>query len=229
MSSDVKYLLDNFPVPYQSLDKNGKILHVNKEWLDMLGYSQKQVVGKPLRDFLTSDAAGAFKKEFELFKKNERMRGAEFAMVRVDGVEIIVQFDGYVETDEKTRFVRTHSIFRDVTERRKLESALRDNEQFSADIFNAIQDGISLLDKDLTILRVNALMEEMYANDMPIVGKKCYQVYQGRTTICPWCSSKHALEDGNQHSDRTCKRYYRACASGARYKNFDRYKPPSEL
>jgi len=200
MSPDTKYLFDDFPVPYQSLDTNGKILRVNKDWLDALGYSQKQVVGKPLSDFLTSDAVGAFKKEFKRFKKNEWVRRAEFTMVRVDGGEIIVQFDGYIETDENNQFKQTHCIFRDVTEKRKLESGLRDNEQLSADIFNAIQDGISLLDEDLRILRVNPLMEELYANDMPIVGKKCYQVYQGRETICPWCPSKHALEDGNQHT-----------------------------
>jgi len=47
---------------------------------------------------------------------------------------------------------------------------------------------------------VNALMEKMYADYMPIVGKKCYQIYQGRKTICPWCPSKHALADGDQHT-----------------------------
>jgi len=200
MSPDTKHLFNDFPVPYQSLGANGKILHVNKNWMDALGYSQKQVFGKPFSAFLTLDAAGAFKKEFERFKRNGWVRGAEFTMVQVDGGEIIVQFDGYVEMDENNQFKRTHCIFRDVTEKRKLESTLRDNEQFSADIFNAIQDGISLLDKDLAILRVNALMEEMYADYMPIVGKKCYQVYQGRKTICPWCPSKLALADGNQHT-----------------------------
>jgi len=200
MNPDTKLLFDDFPAPYQSLDMNGKILHVNKDWLDVLGYSQKQVVGKPLSDFLASDAAVSFKKEFEQFKKNGSVRGAEFTMVRVDGGEIIVQFDGYVETDENNQFRRAHCILQDVTEKRKLESALRDTEQFSTDIFNTIQDGISLLDKDLTVQRVNAFMEELYADYMPIVGKKCYQIYQGRETICPWCPSKHALEDGYQHT-----------------------------
>ena len=185
MSPDTKLLFDDFPVPYQSLDTNGKILYVNKGWLDVLGYSQKQVVGKPLSDFLASDAAGAFKKEFERFKKNGSVRGAEFTMVRVGGEEIIVQFDGYVETDENNQFRRAHCILRDVTEKRKLESALQDNEQFSTDIFNAIQDGISLLDKDLTILRVNELMEELYADYMPIAGKKCYQGISGKRNHMP--------------------------------------------
>ncbi|MBT4638053.1 MAG: PAS domain-containing protein, partial [Deltaproteobacteria bacterium] len=33
-----------------------------------------------------------------------------------------------------------------------------------------------------------------------IVGKKCYEVYQRRKTICPWCPSKRVLEDGEQHT-----------------------------
>jgi len=200
MSPNTEFSFDHFPTPYQSLDANGKILHVNKDWLDILGYTEQEVIGKPFSAFLSPDSASSFKGKFARFKENGWVRGVEFMMVRMDGREIIIQFDGYVEKDDKNKFKRTHCIFRDITEKRKLESALRDNEQFSADIFNAIQDGISVLDKDLTVVRVNALIEEMYADYMPIVGKKCYQAYQGRKSICPWCPSKQSLEDGNQHT-----------------------------
>jgi len=87
----------------------------------------------------------------------------------------------------------------DITERVQAESALRNSEQFSEDILDAIRDGISVLDEDLTILRVNASIEAMYADHMPLTGKKCYQVYQGRNSICPWCPSKQTLEDGKIH------------------------------
>jgi len=200
MSPDTKFSFDQSPIPYQSLDANGKILHVNEAWLDTLGYAEKDVIGKPFSAFLVPDSARSFKGKFAQFKEKGWVHGVEFTMARVDGREITIQFDGNIEKDDNNQFKRTHCVFRDVTEHRKMEFSLRDSEQFLEDIFNAIQDGISVLDKDLTILRVNTFMKKMYAHQMPIVGKKCYQVYQGRKTICPWCPSRLVLEDGNQHT-----------------------------
>jgi PAS domain S-box-containing protein len=67
-------------------------------------------------------------------------------------------------------------------------------------VFDAIQDGISVLDTNLTITRVNSWMEEMHAGEMPLVGKKCYAAYQHRETVCPWCPSILALTTGENHS-----------------------------
>jgi PAS domain S-box-containing protein len=66
------------------------------------------------------------------------------------------------------------------------------------DVFNAIQDGLSVLDRDFTIVRVNAWMEKMYAHKMPLTGKKCYEAYQGRSDVCPWCPSKPARDTGKK-------------------------------
>jgi len=35
--------------------------------------------------------------------------------------------------------------------------------------------------------RIHELMEKMYKEQMPLVGKKCYQAYKGLNSICPWC------------------------------------------
>ncbi|MDJ0780535.1 MAG: PAS domain-containing protein [Desulfosarcinaceae bacterium] len=60
-------------------------------------------------------------------------------------------------------------------------------------VFDAIQDGISVLDKDLTIVQVNPTMERWYRDLSPLRGKKCYQVYQNRTSPCNFCPAKKAL------------------------------------
>jgi PAS domain-containing protein len=51
---------------------------------------------------------------------------------------------------------------------------LRNNENFLSNIFTSIQDGISVLDNDFTIVRVNAAVEREYGHAMPLVGQKCY-------------------------------------------------------
>ncbi len=70
------------------------------------------------------------------------------------------------------------------------------NERFLQDVFDAIQDGISVLDCDLNIVQVNAWMQRMYAHNAPLEGRKCFQVYQQRSSPCPWCPTLKAIGEG---------------------------------
>jgi PAS domain S-box-containing protein len=81
-------------------------------------------------------------------------------------------------------------------ERKRAEEILRDTERFLSGIFSSIQDGISVLDPDLNILKVNAAMEKWYVHALPLEGKKCFEVYHGRTERCPVCPSLEAFRTG---------------------------------
>ena len=39
-------LFNKAPLGYQSLDADGKFINVNQQWLDTLGYTREEVVGK---------------------------------------------------------------------------------------------------------------------------------------------------------------------------------------
>jgi len=62
--------------------------------------------------------------------------------------------------------------------------------------FNAIQDGISILDTELNILQVNKVMEKWYSHSMPLVGKKCFQAYHLREEPCSVCPTLTVLKSG---------------------------------
>ncbi|MFO8012888.1 MAG: PAS domain S-box protein [Phycisphaerae bacterium] len=87
-------------------------------------------------------------------------------------------------------------VSRDITARRRAEEGFRESRRFLLAVFDGIQDGISVRDRDLTVLRVNRWMEEKFADRMPLVGKKCYRVFQRRETPCPWCAALPAMETG---------------------------------
>ncbi len=84
--------------------------------------------------------------------------------------------------------------------RARAEELLQERERFLQNVFDGIQDGISILDTDLSIVRVNAWMEKMYGQWSSLQGQKCYVVYQQREAPCPWCPSILALETGEAHS-----------------------------
>ena len=83
-----------------------------------------------------------------------------------------------------------------LAERKRNEESIRQNEHFLKSIFSSIQDGISVLGTDMTIIRVNPTMEKWYAHVMPLVGKKCFEAYHGRSTHCEKCPTIESLNTG---------------------------------
>jgi signal transduction histidine kinase len=71
---------------------------------------------------------------------------------------------------------------------------LADDPELYLLVFNSIQDGISILDEDLNIVRVNPTLEKWYSHARPFAGKKCYEVYHGTHEPCNPCPSVRALE-----------------------------------
>lgn len=73
-------------------------------------------------------------------------------------------------------------------------------------LFNSIEDGISILDNDLNIIRVNFTMKSWYAHKSKIVGKKCYAVYHDKKQPCDNCPILEALH--SQKARRDIVAYY---------------------
>ncbi|UCG79986.1 MAG: PAS domain-containing protein, partial [Desulfobacterales bacterium] len=83
-----------------------------------------------------------------------------------------------------------------IAERKRAEEVVREKERFLKAVFDAIQDGITVLDCDFNLILANVWMEKMFPSQKPIVGKKCYDVYHKRESPCPQCPSRAALATG---------------------------------
>jgi signal transduction histidine kinase/ActR/RegA family two-component response regulator len=84
----------------------------------------------------------------------------------------------------------------EILERERVEKALRDSEGFLEDVIESIQDGISVLNPDLTIRHTNSIMRKWYAANLPLVGKKCHECYHSRRQPCDPCPSLRSLRSG---------------------------------
>ncbi len=80
---------------------------------------------------------------------------------------------------------------------RRLRVALKEKEEFLKETLDSIQDGISLLDKDLNIIFTNSTMKKWYAHQLPLMGKKCYEAYHNHREHCEICPSMRTLSSGN--------------------------------
>ena len=81
-----------------------------------------------------------------------------------------------------------------VIHRKKTEEEVQERERFLSSMFESIQDGISILAEDYTILRVNKAMENWYSHAQPLVGKKCYEAYHLRDKACDICPTRKTIE-----------------------------------
>ncbi len=120
----------------------------------------------------------------------------EYRFKHKDGRYIFIEEHGIYLPDKDGKAYRMLGTMSDITERKKLEDAIKANERFMHNIFSSIQDGISVLDRDFNIVQVNPAMEKWYGRSMPLVGKKCFEAYYGRDKLCENCPTKRSFESG---------------------------------
>jgi PAS domain S-box-containing protein len=76
------------------------------------------------------------------------------------------------------------------------EMRLRESETLLINTFDAIQDGIVIMDKEMNLIRVNRTARAWFPKAASGLGRKCYEVFHGRDELCLVCPSKRALETG---------------------------------
>jgi PAS domain S-box-containing protein len=177
------------------LDKEMRITYANSASLRFLGLTREELFGRPIRNLLPLSNIGltnvnlfeAIETGIPLSYRNEVSfpKGSLW----LDTVLVPLR-------DPNGSIASLLGISRDITDQMKSAEALAEREKFLSDVFASIQDGISVLDKDLAIIRVNSRMEQWYAHALPLVGKKCYEVYHGRSEPCHVCPSIVAMRTG---------------------------------
>ena len=110
---------------------------------------------------------------------------------------------------DRTRELRTALV-----EQLQTQAELQQNERFLSDIFSSIQDGITVLDNDMRIVRVNPVMEKWYQHAAPLVGKICHQAYHLSESPCEICPGLRTLETGQVAFDTVPKRGSRGEVTG---------------
>ncbi len=116
-----KNLFDYAPLPYQSLDVEGRVIEVNRTWLDSLGYEKSEIIGKYFSDFLKPGWEENLKEHFPKIKTTGEVWGTQLELRRKDGSYIDAQFDGKILKNSDGEFVQTYCVFKDISVEKQLE------------------------------------------------------------------------------------------------------------
>src|SRR4030043_1704260 len=196
--SEEKYrdLYENAPDGYYSIGPDGKILEVNNTWLKMLGYERDEVIGKmKLTDLLTEEGQKTFQDTFPEFMKKGSIENLEHNLKRKDGTLLPVLINATAIYDEKGDFLKSRSIFRDISARvsyrKKIEHSIK---EWRA-TFDFMPYGVILLDNEFNLIKTNDYVSRL--TDIPIkelIGKKCYELLTNMNIEnCPAVKSSKTL------------------------------------
>jgi PAS domain S-box-containing protein len=160
-----RLLYEKAPLGYQSLDEDGIIREVNQAWLDLMGYTRQEVIGRCFGDFFPPDYLELFPETFACLKDAGEVCNVDFDLVRKDGSRITVSFYGRVAVDDQGGFVRTHCMFQDMTARKQAEEALRTaEERLRLKLDSILSPDAAILDEDLSNIldtpAIQSLMED---------------------------------------------------------------------
>ncbi|MBI5558688.1 MAG: PAS domain S-box protein [Deltaproteobacteria bacterium] len=180
-------LIDNASDLIHSVTPEGSFLFVNQAWRDALGYSDSELEHLKLMDIVDEDCRKKCRSIFNCLLQGERLDRNETVFVAKDGKKIVVE--GRCSTKfEDGRPVAMVGIFRDISERKRNEQALRESEQRYRNLFENAHDLIQIVRPDGYLQYVNRAWRQTFGySEEEIAGLSIFDL------ISPDCR-EHCLE-----------------------------------
>ena len=199
-------LIDNAKLLIFGLDPRGRINFVNAHFLNTTGYTEDEVIGRPLLDFVPpsekDDVGGRIN---DALAKGSLPERTDRALVTKEQRLRNVHWSHVLLRDHNGSITGTLSIGEDVTELQEAQQALVDEKARMEVVLSTLETGLSLMDANLNVLWVNEKIRQSLPYGDP-VGRKCYQFAENRDDPCEGCGALMALEDGQIHETERLNR-----------------------
>ena len=127
-----RQLYDEAPVGYHELDREGRITRVNRTELDMLGYSEQEMLGQPVWEFIVEREMSREAFEAKIAGAMPPGRAFERTYRRKDGTTLTVIIEDRVVRNEAGQITSINSTIQDISERNRLEAQLQQAQKMQA-------------------------------------------------------------------------------------------------
>jgi len=129
-SNKYRQFYHSTPAMMHSIDVSGSIVNVSNYWLEKMGYTEQEVLGKKSTDFLTEKSA-KYAKEIILpqYFKTESCKNVPYEFLKKNGEIIHTLLSASSQKDSEDNIVQSHAVITDVTLEKEAELALKANEE----------------------------------------------------------------------------------------------------
>ena len=122
----LRAIYENTPVMMHTIGASQQIISVNRNWLQVLGYEESEVIGRKSSEFLTEESRRyAIDVALPKFIKTGSARDVACQMVKKNGDVIDVLFSAVAEIDASGQFIRGNCYILDVNEHRTSDDLWR--------------------------------------------------------------------------------------------------------
>jgi len=178
---------------FRSRLDGSEVLNVNEKFLELVGKTRDEVVGKP-SSILWVDPDRREEMVRKL-KADGRVRDFEFRMINEKlGVrDCLTSLNIYSEEG-----ILDGSIL-DITEHKQQERAIISANEEWKRTFDSVPDLVALLDTEFRIKRLNRGMAARFgASPEQLIGRRCYEVIHGTSEPPEFCPHRRLLESGRE-------------------------------
>lgn len=141
--SEARYeaLYHRTPAMLHSFDRQGRLVQVSDYWLEVMGYSRADVLGRMATDFMTSESSSYVKQRvLPLFFTAGEVTEVPCQLITRQGSVIETLLSATAERDERGEITRSLAVMVDVTERKKADEELRQKAAEMSAITSAFPD-----------------------------------------------------------------------------------------
>jgi PAS domain S-box-containing protein len=159
-----KELYDNAPMGYHEFDSEGRITGVNQTELEMLGYTEKEMLGRYVWDFIVEKVSRESVKA-KLAGKAPTSRGLERTYQRKDGTTFPVLVGDRLITNGEGQIIGIRTTIQDISERKLAEQAMRESEEKYRTLFEGSKEPIFIITKEGKFVDLNGATVELFGYD----------------------------------------------------------------
>jgi len=198
----IRWLTENMLDVVCQIDKDRKVLYISASCESVLGYKPEELIGQTISDYLhPDDAPRVFRTMADAVVNRRSTATMKYRFRHSAGHYVWRESTCRLSYDDQGNYVGAIYCTRDITERVQAMEAMRRSEEFLNAVFNGIQDGITVLDPELNIVRVNAALEREYGLSGPVVGRKCYEAYHGNCEPCKACPTLRTVKTARAETE----------------------------
>lgn len=158
-------------------DANGNISYINNAMLNTLGYSKEEIIGMPFHEILCKETLEDSKKKRQELMKIEKDTH-ELVWETKTRKKIIGEMKAVGIYDHEGHFQGIRGIFRDMTERKKIEESQRLTllGKLAADMAHEVNNQLMVIDTRSKICLMRKPKDNEIKNDIQIISNQCDQI-----------------------------------------------------
>jgi len=157
---------------------NGTITSWNQSAERLFGYKAEEAIGQHITLIVPWERRSEEEDILRRLARGERVKHFETVRRRKDGTQLDVSLTISPIRDAAGRVIGASNVARDISERKRIEVALRENEERFRAIFETTPECVKLISADGTLLRMNSpglrMVGALAAEE--VVGKNVYDL-----------------------------------------------------